>query len=109
MAENDDGRVESRLAAIGRGFSSTPERIAKLQAQAEALAKQPSGKPQRSFSKVLGSRPAPVASRRVQFREERKSALPEKGPRPSGHGARLRRKLHDDLDDELTTEVVIKG
>ena len=109
MADNDDGKVESRLAGIGRGFSATPERIAKLQAQAEALARQPTGKPQRSFAKVLGSKPSPEASRRSKFRDKRQADLPKKGPRPTGNGSRLKRQLDDDLSEGLKEDVVLKG
>ena len=109
MAENDDGKVESRLAAIGRGFSATPKRIAKLQAQAEALARQPVGKPERSFASVLGSKPAAEQSRRSKFRDQRKANLPKKGPRPTGVSAKLKRQLDDELEDETQEDVVIKG
>ena len=110
MADNDDGRVESRLAAIGRGFSATPERIAKLQAQAEALAKKAPHKSGRSFSRVLGDRPAPEVSRRVQFREKRKAALPKKGPRPTAESARLKQQLETDLpSDDLKWDIILKG
>lgn len=110
MADNDDGRVESRLAAIGRGFSATPERIAKLQAQAEALAKQPTGKPERSFSRVLGERPAPKLSRRAEFRDKRQASLPQKGPVPTGASLRLKHKLEEDLTtSEKKSEFVVKG
>ena len=110
MADNDDGRVESRLAGIGRGFSATPERIAQLQKQAEALAKQPTGKPERSFAKALGDRPGRIQSRREQFRDQRKAALPKKGPIPTGTGMKLKRELERDLDDKGgDKEVVLKA
>lgn len=110
MADNDDGRVESRLAAIGRGFSATPERISKLQAQAEALARQPAGKPQRSFSRVLGERPAPEVSRRERLRDKRQAELPKKGPRPTGASLRLKLELDKDLENsEKQGELVLKA
>ena len=110
MADNDDGRVESRLAAVGRGFSATPERIAKLQAQAEALAKQPMGKPERSFSRVLGERPAPPISRQTAFRDKRQASLPQKGPVPTGASLRLKHKLEEDLaTSEKKSEFVVKA
>ena len=110
MADNDDGRVESRLAGIGRGFSSTPERIAQLQKQAEALAKQPRGKPERSFARALGDRPGPTQSRRAQFRDKRKAALPKKGPIPTATGMKLKREMEKDLDDKGNNkEVVLKA
>ena len=110
MADNDDGRVESRMAAIGRGFSATPERIAKLQEQAEALAKKPAGPPVRSFSRVLGDRPAPEVSRRAQFRDQRKAALPRKGPMPTGHSAKIKRELEKDLEQVSNSkDVVLKA
>ena len=110
MADNDDGRVESRLAGIGRGFSATPERIAQLQKQAEALAKQPMGKPERSFAKALGDRPVPSPSRRAQFRDQRKAALPKKGPIPTAAGMKLKREIEQDLEDKNgNKEVVLKA
>ena len=110
MADNDDGRVESRLAAIGRGFSATPERIAKLQKQAEALSRQSTAKPERSFAKVLGERPPPTSSRRTQFRDQRKAALPKKGPRPTAAGLKLKRELEEGLDEVTKSdEIVLKA
>lgn len=109
MAENDDGRVESRLAAIGRGFSATPERIAKLQAQAQALARQPTSKPTKSFSSVLGEKPAQPQSRNSKFRDQRKAALPKRGPRPTLGQMGLRSKLSSDEDLKDEQDVILKG
>ena len=109
MADNDDGRVESRLAGIGRGFSATPERIAKLQEQSEALARQARAKPSRSFSKVLGQKPERQVSRREQFRNKRKDSLPRKALRPSGLAGKFRRQLESDLEDPSRDEVILKG
>ena len=108
MAENDDGRVESRLAAVGRGFSATPERIAKLQAQAEAIERQNPAKPSKSFSSVLGDKPSRPQSRNAAFRDERKAALPKRGPRPTMVQIGLRAKLKIE-DEESPEPVVIKG
>ncbi|MBT6176728.1 MAG: hypothetical protein HOI23_05735 [Deltaproteobacteria bacterium] len=109
MAENDDGRVESRLAAVGRGFSATPERIAKLQAQAEAIERQNPAKPSKSFSSVLGDKPLRPQSRSAAFRDERKAALPKRGPRPTMAQMGLKAKLKLDDETEPTEPVVIKG
>ena len=109
MADNDEGRVESRLAAVGRGFSATPERIAKLQAQADALAKQRQGKPTRTFSKVLGAKPEPQLSRKAHFREQRKAALPKKGPKPSGRGLRIKQSIDAEFDGAQKEDIVLKG
>lgn len=109
MAENDDGRVESRLAGIGRGFSATPERIAKLQAQAEALARQPTGEPLKSFSSVLGEKPSAPKSRNAQFRDQRKAALPKRGPRPTLGQLALKSQLSGEKDSKEPEDIIIKG
>ena len=109
MADNDDGRVESRLAGIGRGFSATPERIAKLQQQSEAMTRQARAQPTRSFSKILGQKPEPSISRREQFRNKRRESLPRKALRPSGIAGRLRRQLESDLEEPSADDVILKG
>ena len=109
LAENDGGRVESRPAAIGRGFSATPERIAKLQSQVEALERQPSGELSKSFSSVLGEKPAAPQSRKVQFRDQRKAALPKRGPRPTLGQLGLKSRLWAEEDSKEPEDIIIKG
>lgn len=107
LAEEDEGRVESRMAVVGRGFSATPERIAKLREQSEALDKQYRPKPSRRFSDVIDSKPAPEPSRKARFRDSRKQALPQRGPRPSLGQLGLKSKLS--VEEEDPEQVVLKG
>ena len=79
MAEGDDQRVESRMAAIGRGFSATPERIESLRQQAERLHRVRQGPPARAFGSVLGDkRPAQDEAEPVDTDDPKPT-----GPKPS--------------------------
>ncbi len=80
MAEGDDQRVESRMAAIGRGCSATPERIEALRQKAEKLSRVRQGPPARAFGAVLGDKRGPVAETEVDDEEE---APRPAGPKPS--------------------------
>ena len=79
MAEGDDQRVESRMAAIGRGFSATPERIEALRQRAERLGRVRSGPPARAFGAVLGDKRPTQDDTEESPPEESRPA----GPKPS--------------------------
>jgi len=81
LAEGDNQRVESRLAGIGRGFSSTPERIETLRKQAEKLERTRQGPPAKAFGAVLGAKRGEPKEEPVESEDEEK-VLP-RGPRPA--------------------------
>ncbi len=103
MAEGDDQRVESRMQAIGRGFSATPEKIEALRQKAERLERANRGPPARAFGAVLGDKRGPASEA-----EDDESQEPERqvGPRPALSHPRQREQFG--LDKKKTT-VILKG
>ena len=82
LAEGDDQRVESRMAAVGRGFSATPERIEALRQQAERLDRVRSGPPARAFGSVLGAK-RPNQGSAAEDQDARAEEAQPAGPKPS--------------------------
>ena len=105
LAEGDDQRVESRLAAIGRGFSATPERIEALRQQAERLHRVRTGPPARAFGSVLGSKRSVTDSADVDEESQPEVGQPT-GPKPSLSHPRQQDQFA--LGKKKTT-VILKG
>jgi hypothetical protein len=107
MGEYDDRRVEPKTVLVGMGMGSTPERLGELEQRRRELEKLSRPKPTEAFEQVMarGRGPAKVAT--SSAKEQKRQALPRKGPRPG--------LVHPDQrdaygrDEAAEKTVVLKG
>lgn len=102
---DDDRRVETRLALLGRGSGTTPERIAELEARARESEKLHRAKPTKSFAAMVNTQAKPEAEKkpaRAKKERELKST-----PRPGlAHPSQRETFGREDAKDDT---VVLKG
>lgn len=98
---DDERRVEPRAVLVGRGMSSTPERIQEIYERAKSLEKAQRKKPEQPFAAVLAKNVK--ISEKKSEQEPTKKKMPKRGV---AHPALKKVYGRQDIRDE---DVVIKG
>ncbi len=107
MAEYDEGRVEPKTVLVGMGMGVTPERLGEIEQRRKELEKLSRPKPTRRFGDVMARRGGRGEPPAASAKEQKRRALPKKGPRPSlVHPAQRDALGRDGSEDE---SVVLKG
>jgi hypothetical protein len=107
MGEYDDRRVEPKTVLVGMGMGATPERLGEIEQRRRELEKLSRPKPTEAFEQVMARRRGPARSAAVSPKEQKRQALPRRGPRPG--------LVHPDQrdeygrDEESKSKVVLKG
>lgn len=105
MGEHDR-RVEPRTVLVGLGMAVTPERLGEIEQRRRELERLTQSKPREDFSTVMGRRgqkPAPSPTPK----EQKRQALPRKGPRLAlAHPAQRDAYGREESDE---ASIVLKG
>jgi hypothetical protein len=109
---DDNRRVESRIAMLGQGMGTTPEKIEELEARRAQMERAHRPPPTKKFSEVFASS---LEAANLALEEEERAPEPSTGRRAMGNLTAYQRSLlgMDELDegdgDHELSKVLIKG